>query len=380
MLSFMNRTVLVSLGIGIAVALFAGSAFGTVADYNSFVQSHSDTIICYDFEGTSAAQQQQNKAGTTNASLNDLVEVTLRDGGGEGNITYTPGFDATSTAFVPYGEGTYVGKVFSTGNPLPLTNTVSYEAIIRQNTSGWEYLVASFNKSGVYYRGYFTVQDGNDDLTAKFGSGEFNTSFGLIDSVGDWCYVAVSANYDSSWNETDYTVYSANLTDGDTTLSSVSDIGVGSFLTGTAFGIGGLSVNGIAPNEYYQEASNAQMDQVVFYNGVKDAAFFQANLDRILAGGSPDIPGDANRDSKVDGSDVTILAGNWQAGVTGEPNATWDMGDFNGDGKVDGSDVTILAGNWQAGVETAATSVPEPSMLVLLILGGLALCFGRHGR
>ena len=32
----------------------------------------------------------------------------------------------------------------------------------------------------------------------------------------------------------------------------------------------------------------------------------------LLAQESPAIPGDANRDGKVDGSDVTILAGNWQ--------------------------------------------------------------------
>ena len=79
------------------------------------------------------------------------------------------------------------------------------------------------------------------------------------------------------------------------------------------------------------------------------------------------IPGDANGDGKVDGSDVTILAGNWQAGV-GDPNPetiTWEMGDFNGDGQVDGSDVTILAGNWQAGVTTASASVPEPATIVL---------------
>ena len=86
----------------------------------------------------------------------------------------------------------------------------------------------------------------------------------------------------------------------------------------------------------------------------------------LTAAGSSPIPGDANNDKKVDGSDVTILAGNWQT-MTG---ATWDMGDFNGDGKVDGSDVTILAGNWQAGVTTAAASVPEPST-IFLILGGM---------
>ena len=80
-----------------------------------------------------------------------------------------------------------------------------------------------------------------------------------------------------------------------------------------------------------------------------------------------EVPGDANRDGAVDGSDVTIIAGNWQAGVGNASFATWNMGDFNGDGTVDGSDVTILAGNWQYGVTTAAASVPEPSVVVLLL-------------
>ena len=87
---------------------------------------------------------------------------------------------------------------------------------------------------------------------------------------------------------------------------------------------------------------------------------------------SAPIPGDANSDGKVDGSDVTILAGNWQTGVDGMVEATWEMGDFNGDKKVDGSDVTILAGNWQTGVTTAATAVPEPSVAFGLLCLGLA--------
>ena len=79
------------------------------------------------------------------------------------------------------------------------------------------------------------------------------------------------------------------------------------------------------------------------------------------------VPGDANNDGRVDGSDVTILAGNWQVGVGGVGGASWEMGDFNGDGAVDGSDVTILAGNWQYGVIAVATSVPEPNIILLLI-------------
>lgn len=57
----------------------------------------------------------------------------------------------------------------------------------------------------------------------------------------------------------------------------------------------------------------------------------------------PTIPGDANDDGRVDGSDVTVVACNWQ---TSGDEVGWSQGDFNGDHKVDGSDVTILAGNW----------------------------------
>ena len=93
----------------------------------------------------------------------------------------------------------------------------------------------------------------------------------------------------------------------------------------------------------------------------------------------PSIPGDANHDGRVDGSDVTILAGNWQRGV-GAPDPgsiTWEMGDFNGDGMVDGSDVTILAGNWQVGVTDTVTSVPEPNVL-LMLFSVMVVTYGKR--
>ena len=101
--------------------------------------------------------------------------------------------------------------------------------------------------------------------------------------------------------------------------------------------------------------------------------------DAPLAPITPQIPGDANGDGRVDGSDVTILAGNWQYGVGGAGGATWAMGDFNGDGAVDGSDVTILAGNWH-GVTSAAAAVPEPSMIALLLTCFAGLYFVKSRR
>ena len=61
------------------------------------------------------------------------------------------------------------------------------------------------------------------------------------------------------------------------------------------------------------------------------------------------LAGDANGDGIADGSDITIIAGNWQSDVSAyDAFGRWTRGDFNLDGFVDGSDVTILAGNWQA--------------------------------
>jgi hypothetical protein len=56
------------------------------------------------------------------------------------------------------------------------------------------------------------------------------------------------------------------------------------------------------------------------------------------------IPGDANKDGKVDVGDLGILAANY--GGTGK---TWATGDFNGDEKVDVGDLGILAAHYGEG-------------------------------
>ncbi len=75
------------------------------------------------------------------------------------------------------------------------------------------------------------------------------------------------------------------------------------------------------------------------------------------------VPGDATLDGRVDVSDLGVLAGHW-----GGPGR-WQTGDFSGDGLVNVSDLGILAGAWS----TSSKSVPEPTSLILLAAGGLAL-------
>ena len=123
------------------------------------------------------------------------------------------------------------------------------------------------------------------------------------------------------------------------------------------------------PNSYFFEVTDT--GEVVWEYDYVGAVFRVERYAPEYAGfdGTPlddepanQIPGDANGDGKVDGSDVTILASNWHVGVNDGQTATFEMGDFNGDGRVDGSDVTILAVNWQTGVDTiaVATSDTEP--------------------
>lgn len=62
------------------------------------------------------------------------------------------------------------------------------------------------------------------------------------------------------------------------------------------------------------------------------------------------LPGDANRDGRVDVSDLGILASNWQ-----QAGRRFSQGDFSYDGVVDVADLGILATHWAPAVPIAPT-------------------------
>jgi len=105
--------------------------------------------------------------------------------------------------------------------------------------------------------------------------------------------------------------------------------------------------------------------------------------------------GDANLDGKVNGTDFTLMAANFNDSVT----AGWDRGDFNYSNTVNGDDFVLLADNFNqfasqsdvAAADLAAldsfavtngislTSVPEPATLGLVVLAGVG-ALGRRNR
>ena len=86
-----------------------------------------------------------------------------------------------------------------------------------------------------------------------------------------------------------------------------------------------------------------------------------------LASGNAFLQGDANLDGVVDASDFNVWNSNKFTSV-----AAWCSGDFNADGSVDTSDFNIWNSNkFQSANDVAA--VPEPSGLVLGLLGAIAI-------
>ena len=67
--------------------------------------------------------------------------------------------------------------------------------------------------------------------------------------------------------------------------------------------------------------------------------------------------GDFNRDGFVDTADLACVSGHWQHTSLG------------GGGSVETSGLAMITGHWQEGV----TAVPEPSIIIMLILGAISL-------
>ncbi len=94
-----------------------------------------------------------------------------------------------------------------------------------------------------------------------------------------------------------------------------------------------------------------------------------------------ELDGDANHDGIVDIFDINLVSSNWNPSG---PVAAFAPGNINHDTVVDIFDINQISSNWAHvatnGGPAHIQPVPEPSALVLLCLGGLALIGWRRNR
>jgi hypothetical protein len=105
---------------------------------------------------------------------------------------------------------------------------------------------------------------------------------------------------------------------------------------------------------------------------------YNGEMDEVVINGTPPfvpLPGDANSDQVVDDKDASILGKNWLQSGT---EIGWAQGDFNADQAVNDKDAAIMAAHWTLGESSAPPSVPEPSTIILLVVGGLIMLVRLH--
>ena len=88
------------------------------------------------------------------------------------------------------------------------------------------------------------------------------------------------------------------------------------------------------------------------------------------------LAGDVNADGFVNGADLSIIISYW-----GQSGLGREYGDLDGNGMVDGVDYSEVLSYWGTGSVApgeSAGSIPEPSVCLLLCLGGLAGLYRRR--
>ena len=120
---------------------------------------------------------------------------------------------------------------------------------------------------------------------------------------------------------------------------------------------------------------------------------FDGEIEASFAGEYTPFPGDSSTEAQVAGTpalegvgpeDYTTWANNFGLGSgTDQENgiyATQFEGDHSGNGSVGPEDYTLWANNFGLGSPPGPESVPEPSSLLLLVMGGFGLALARRWR
>ena len=285
-----------------------------------------------------------------------------------------PGTTTAADAVGALDNGVYTGGVSPTTGPLGIPNAAQFDGSgciedvhtnrvqdIGTTLEMWFYLDAIDTSHYLYSEcvdggpiNRLQVLASNDIL--YYMSDEWVKVTPTVPLVtGKWYYAA------GTWDGATETVYFHDGTNFDTNSYPNAGTLWQSFVTTY---IGGHNVGN-------DERLHGGLANIRIHDVVLDASTIEANaLGGLISSNCDDV--DWNDDGVIDDLDLTVLANNWQ-----EPVVPSEDGDANGDGFVDDLDLTALAVCWPSG-DLDASAIPEPAMLSLLALGGLAFVRKKH--
>ena len=232
---------------------------------------------------------------------------------------------------------------------------------------GLTYEIASvrYDMTGAFSPGPFTGMELQIDST--FGDATLNAVGGDFDVIGYWLSSDAGALSPADWNSLDD-----------------QNIGPGTGFEEFAVPTTGLLTEGmLAGSETITAGSSLNLGQAFDTTVFGQAADGDLTMNIALANGSVIeaavvyapatlIPGDVDGDGNADLSDFGIIAFNFGAAGTNHAH-----GDLTGEGDVNEDDFAQHAAN-PAASAPAVAPVPEPTSLVLIGLGGLALLRRRR--
>ncbi len=96
-------------------------------------------------------------------------------------------------------------------------------------------------------------------------------------------------------------------------------------------------------------------------------------LDNVQIAPTQELVGDANGDGIVNSQDLALVSSSWLQSGSNLP------GDVNHDGIINSQDIALISSNWLA-TPTAASAVPEPSTLLLVVIGAALITFKSTRR
>ena len=213
---------------------------------------------------------------------------------------------------------------------------------------------------------------------AQVGMGTSAAGYGVYPTVGGQSHITFDISALASVGAWSHVVLTNSISDnGDGTSTSDIDVyvngvraaGAEPVWTRTLAGQGTATFGNVARmGDYYATGTSSfdsGLDEFAVYDSVLSLARIQAHA---AAFDAPVLLGDLNGDGFVDIDDINVLGSFWgQTVEQGNPA----QGDPSNDGFVGAADLDIVRANW-GNSTSSGSSVPEPSMLMLLATAAAA--------